>query len=88
MSISLPESLRSFAEMRAQEDFGSVSEYLEDLLRQDQRRSAEERLETLLLEGLDSGEPVEVTPQYWEDMKQRVAAKLKKTRGEDASCPS
>lgn len=36
------------------------------MTREDQERLAGEKLETLLLESLNSGEPVEVTPEYWE----------------------
>ena len=39
--------------------------YVERLLRIDQQ--AEDELETLALEGLDSGEPIEVGPGYWEE---------------------
>lgn len=35
-------------------------------------RAAQETLEVLLLEGLNSGEPIEVTPEFWERLRQRV----------------
>ncbi|AEU37970.1 hypothetical protein AciX8_3682 [Granulicella mallensis MP5ACTX8] len=31
--------------------------------------STQEELETLLLEGLESGEPIPVTPQFWRDLE-------------------
>ncbi len=31
----------------------------------DQERKAEERTDALLLEGLDSGQPITATPEYW-----------------------
>ena len=31
--------------------------------------STQEELEALLLEGLDSGEPIPVTPQFWRDLE-------------------
>jgi antitoxin ParD1/3/4 len=37
--------------------------------------STQEELEALLLEGLDSGEPVEVTPQFWADTRAELAAR-------------
>ena len=44
--------------------FRSTSEYFRYLVREDQKRRTNERLETLLLEGLVSGEPVDVTDKY------------------------
>jgi len=41
--------------------------------RQDQRREAQRKLEMLLLEGLNSGEPVEANPKYWERKRARLA---------------
>jgi len=80
MNVSLPESLRKFAEERAAKGFSSVSEYFRVLLRDDQKRLAQERLEELLLEGLDSGKPVEVTPEYWKELRARVRERAKKTK--------
>lgn len=85
MNISLPESLRRFAETRAARGYGSVSEYFRELLRQDRKRIAEERLDGLLLEGLESGPAEEVTSEYWKAMKRRLAERLRKARGEKAS---
>ena len=65
VNISLPDSLRVFAERRTEEQgFGTISDYLRELILKDQKRESEARLETLLLEGLNSGEPIEVTPEY------------------------
>ena len=65
MNISLPDTLRGFVENRVAEgDFGTVSEYIRELVRADQKRRAQERLEELLVEGLESGAPVLVTPDY------------------------
>jgi len=65
VSISLPDSLREFVERRTEEQgYGTVSDYLRDLILKDQTRQGEDRLETLLLEGLNSGDLIEVTPEY------------------------
>ena len=65
MSISLPDSLREFVERRTEEQgYGTVSDYFRDLILKDQKRQGEARLETLLVEGLNSGESIEVTPEY------------------------
>ena len=65
MNISLPDTLRGFVENRVVEgNFGTVSEYIRELVRADQKRKAQERLEELLVEGLESGTPMRVTPDY------------------------
>ena len=65
VNISLPDSLRAFVERRTEEQgYGTVSDYFRDLILKDQKRQGEARLEKLLLEGLNSGEPIEVTPEY------------------------
>lgn len=58
VSISLPDSLQAFVERRAEEQgYGTVSDYFRELILKDQKRQGEARLETLLLEGLNSGDP-------------------------------
>lgn len=55
MNISLPDSMRVFVEETLTDDgYGSASEYVRDLIRADQKRRNEERLERLLLERLRS----------------------------------
>jgi antitoxin ParD1/3/4 len=72
MNVSLPETLRTFISERAKGRFGSTSEYICELIREDQRRAAQEKLEAKLLEGLESGAPIEVTPEYWEKKRQQL----------------
>ena len=55
--------------------YGNVSEYIRELIRRDQDRAAEARLEQLLLADLDSGESVEVSPEFWERKKQELLAR-------------
>jgi antitoxin ParD1/3/4 len=42
------------------------------LLRKDQKRRIEERLEALLLEGLNSSDPNAVMPEYWGKKRQQL----------------
>ncbi len=81
MNVSLPEQLRSFVTKRAAGRFGSASEYVRELIREDQRRAEQERLEALLMEGLESGEPVEVTPEFWERKRQDLLARHSRKKG-------
>lgn len=62
MNIALPESMKHFVQERMSAGgYSSVSEYVRELIRADQGRKVKERVDALLLEGLDSGEPVPVT---------------------------
>jgi antitoxin ParD1/3/4 len=64
MNVSLPDSMKAFVEQQVHTGgYSSVSEYVRDLVRQDQRRKATDALEHVLLEALRSGEPEEVTPE-------------------------
>lgn len=67
LNISLPQSLKDFVEDQVlSHGFSTPSEYVRALIRDEQKRRAAQRLETLLLEGLESGEPIEITPEFWE----------------------
>lgn len=82
MNIALPESLKSFVQERVVDGgYSSVSEYVRELIRADQKRRQEERIDALLLEGLNSGPAVEVTPEYWEAKKRKLAERLSKANG-------
>ncbi len=55
VNISLPDQMKQYIEERIGEGgYNTTSEYFRDLVRSDQKRQAEERLETLLLRGLES----------------------------------
>jgi antitoxin ParD1/3/4 len=77
MNIALPEAMKHFVQERvSQGGYSSVSEYVRELIRADQRRKVEERVDALLLEGLDSGEPIPVTKEYWEEKKRKLTERL------------
>ncbi len=66
LNISLPQTLKEYVELQLKErGYSTASEYMRELIREDQRRRAMEKLEQLALEGLASGNPIEVTPEYW-----------------------
>jgi antitoxin ParD1/3/4 len=47
-----------------------------ELIREDQQRKAKEKFATLLLEGLNSGDPIPVDDKFWADLKKEALAKL------------
>ena len=79
MNIALPESMKLFVQERVTAGgYSSVSEYVRELIRADQKHKIEERIDALLLEGIDSGEPIPVTPEYWEEKKRTLTERLGK----------
>jgi hypothetical protein len=65
MSIAIHPELESKIRSRAEAEGLSIEAYLERLVRAD--RQGTEELETLALEGLNSGAPLEPGPSYWQD---------------------
>lgn len=73
VNISLPEPLKAFVESQVAEGlYGSVSDYIRTLIREDQKRKAQETLERKLLEALESGHFEEVTPDLFAQLRSRV----------------
>ncbi|MBD2211733.1 type II toxin-antitoxin system ParD family antitoxin [Nostoc linckia FACHB-104] len=70
INISLPEVMQAFVEEQvAQGGYGSISEYLQALISQDQKRKAQNKIEVDLIAGLESGEVIEVNDQWWEQKR-------------------
>jgi len=73
LNISLPQPLKNYVEERVKEGgYSTPSEYVRELLRKDQQRCAEKKVEVLLLEGLKSGKPIEITSKYWKNKRQQL----------------
>jgi antitoxin ParD1/3/4 len=76
MNISLPDPLKQFVDGQVAEGrYSSVSEYMRELIRADEKRKAEIRLETLLLEGLQSEES-ELTASDWPSIRKEAMSLL------------
>lgn len=77
MNISIPEPLKQFVDDQvASGRYGSVSEYVRELIRDDEKHKAQAKLEALLLEGVRSGPPTEMTRQDWEDIRREALGRL------------
>jgi antitoxin ParD1/3/4 len=80
MNISLPESLKEYVKERVEEEhYSTPSDYVRSLIREDQKQRDEKKLEQMLLEGLKSGPPIEMTPREWKRLwaEARTASKNK-----------
>ena len=76
MSISVHPDLEAKLRQKAESEGLSLEAYVERLLRSEEQ--ADEELERLALEGLNSGEPIEITSGYWEEQHRRLEQRLKK----------
>lgn len=78
MNISLPEPMKQYVDEQVDAgNYSSASEYMRELVRADQQRREKERLEMLLLESLDSGKSIEITPEMIDDLRTRVRTRAK-----------
>jgi antitoxin ParD1/3/4 len=78
MNISLPEPLREFIDEQVSSGrYSSASEYVRELVREAEKRRAQENLEALLMEGLGSGAPTAMTPRDWEEIRRQALARIR-----------
>ena len=77
MTITIDPKLEARIREKADAEGLTVGAYVERLVSADQM--AEEELETLALEGLNSGAPIEVGPDYWNEKHRRLDERLKRT---------
>jgi len=72
MNISLPDPLKDFVnEQVTSGRYSSVSEYVRELIRLDEKRKAQEHLEVMLRDGLNSPAS-EMTGKDWDELKSRA----------------
>jgi antitoxin ParD1/3/4 len=73
LNISLPRPQREFVEAEsARCGCTTTSEYIRRLIHDAQKRVTQEELESKLLQGLDSGDPIDITPGYWERKRREL----------------
>ena len=77
MSITIRPELESRLRARAAAEGLTIEAYVERIVRADQQ--AEDELEALAMEGLNSGGPIEPHPGYWEEKHRQLDERLKKT---------
>jgi hypothetical protein len=77
MAITIDPKLEARIREKAEAEGLTVDAYVERLVSADQ--AAEEELESLAVEGLNSGEAMEVAPGYWEEKHRRLDERLKRT---------
>jgi antitoxin ParD1/3/4 len=83
MNISLPDQLKDFVDHQVGTGrYSTVSEYVRDLIREDEKRAAREKLEALLVEGIESSGPTEMTRDDWDGIRREALKQFesRKTR--------
>ena len=77
MNLTLPDSLRTFVESQAtRKGYGSPNDYLEALIREDQRKAENDEIEGKLLEAIQGAPATPVTAETWETIKQEGLRRL------------
>lgn len=73
MNISLPDDLKAFVDAQVTEHaYGSTSEYLRELIRQNRRAQAAETLRKLIAEGMASGPATPQESDFFDKMRERA----------------
>jgi antitoxin ParD1/3/4 len=81
MTISLPEDLTQFVKKRSlTAHYGTPSDYIRGLIREDLKRLEQERLEEELLKGLGSGKGIPMTQEAWKRMRAEAAKRIQSSR--------
>jgi len=74
LNVTVTEPLKEYVEAQIRErGYSSASEYVRELIREDQRRHAVEKLELLLLEGGGLRNTIEATPEFWRRQQREFA---------------
>jgi len=88
MNISLPDPMKEYVEEQVTAgDYSSASEYMRELVRADQKRSAREQLERTLLESLLEGEAQEATPEFWSTLRAELSKRTRTGQGARQAVP-
>ena len=75
MNVSLPEPLKKFVDSQVKErGYAGASDYVRELIRDDQKRAAADLLRTLIADGLASGEPQPAGRAYWKLKRKKLRA--------------
>jgi len=76
ISVPLPKQMTAFLKSQISEGgHKDAGDYVRKLIRAEQKRKAQERLEALLLEGLKSGRAEPMTDDWVKRMRKRISAR-------------
>ncbi len=83
LNISLPDTLKNFAQSQVKiDEYSTPSDYVRSLIRADKKRKeTQEKIERMLLESIasiEAGDGITVNSKYWKDKKTRLHAQINK----------
>ena len=82
MNVSLPEALKDYVQERVAEGtFSNPSDYVRALIRDDMKRREEEKLDALLMEGINSGPAEPMTREDWAEIRANLEEHIAKRHG-------
>ena len=85
MNVSLPETLKDYVQERVAEGtYSNPSDYVRALIREDMKRRAEDRLDALLMEGINSGPAEPMTKEDWDDIRGNLEEHITRRQRERA----
>jgi len=77
LNVSMPEPMREYVDERTEKgNFGTPTEYIRSLIRQDQKEREQQLLEKKLLEALDDDRVEEVTAEFFERLRAFATEKV------------
>lgn len=81
LNISLPATMKAWVERQvADGGYATPSEYIRELLREEQKRKLRDEIDRKLLEALESGPARDLTEADWGRIRRRVLTKKRATR--------
>lgn len=82
VTVSFSDDDREFIEGQiAAGGYESPGSYLQELLHAERKRKTREKLEALLIEGLESGEPTPMTAEDWATLRQGLKRPIAQDSG-------
>jgi antitoxin ParD1/3/4 len=81
MNISLPPTLKDWVdEQVSRRGFGTASEFVRQMLREEQQRELRQRIDAALVEGIESGPSTPMTAKDWDDIRREGRRRLAKRK--------
>jgi antitoxin ParD1/3/4 len=81
LNLLVPQPVKAFIDAEvAAGRYRNPSDFICALVREAKKKKARERVEVLLQEAIDSGEPVEATPSFWKKLQGRANRATQRTK--------
>lgn len=81
MNISLPPTLKDWVDEQVRRrGFGTASEFVRQMLREEQQRELRQPIDAALVEGIESGPSTPMSAQEWGDIRREGRRRLAKSK--------